>query len=1552
MRKLNHIFLACCLLLAGMATSISMQAQDKTPITVDGCRPLLAPDCVIDDIVEEVEVIGVPEHIDYTNVLDVDLENSTKISIAVADAGVLYDPIISIRDINHKYKGGQAAGFVVGSGFQLLGAEVLKSMFIVLYNDNELVKAIPVNDGNFGLLSLSLLSSGGTKTFTVDVPELDDQGEPIVFDEIMLAAAGVDADVVGSAEIYYGFVGNVEKKLQNIDKKPGFKSYQNPYSIAVAVIYDWLENDFANGDTFTPPASLLGLVLKGPFQLRVDYPDGMFAPKGAEVGFVFSNTNLANLDLLKQISIVVENTKTAESRTYKFGFETLNVDLLTSDKEARYSVKVEDDFEWNRVYLKVSQLGLLGGVLDLLGKTEFKYAYVKEFDIPSSAQKHRLNLSSDALLCENETEYTLTSDVNVTWSLKQVLDLDGKTDKTEDYKSGVTIDPTTLTKSAKVTFATPAAAGIYIFEARDEDGCTGTVTLTRGKTQEMEDASASWFCGNILNKEADKVHLENPKGGALISIDKLNNAENILDGNLSTYASYAKGLQLAAHTGIVSVKKDEGTFGADASVVGFVAETPNSLLGADVLKFYNIVLYKDGKQVYSSVVSENNTVQAALLGAPGSAKVRYAIEVPQEYVGQFDEFTLFTSGVLNLDLTGKSLKIYGAFVSDDPTCIKPSDPLDHLGVTSITSQNTGATFNYNKTGNAGLVEAVTVLANLGYLLDGTSLTDDGADKGAVSYAVANILGSTDITVKTGRKFSGKRWVGFVIKVPTGIGDVDLLTDMEIKAYNNGELVGDSDKKTFLSANLIGWTDYAYVSCYTDQPFDEVTFTNMKLIEALKGVQYLGFYTYADKDGDGIPDEEDPDFCEPPIDIEWGEPEIAADANSLCASNENEKLPVKITAKNATRLYYTLTNIDKAEMVISGFLDAETQDSFSLDIDFEALQLKSGRYELEVSVVGQTLLLPASKTFIIHAEQTTWAPKGNSTDWNVWENWTNGIPVIGCTDVVIPGQSAVFPVLEAYDSGDGSEEKPTDFNSCEGLHFDVGAEMLGAQHLEYKKAWVELELSLNRYYMLSAPLKGMYTGDFFVPQSMDGTQNNPYFTDLNEKTSPDYRFGPRVYQRLWECSAPVVNPMENVSGATDAKNGSGSTVQVDETRWTPPFNALAQSYGMGIGFSLKAGKENLPVTKARFRFPKEHTQYFYYNEDGFKTDLFETLDRTDKGKLFTDGITWPLELNYTLETESNTFLVGNPFMAHINIEKFLKGNTSVTSVKVYDGNAANSLILCDGKLLTNGADEDWTSIAPMQSFFVTFSAPAKTAQISITEDMLETKAGGDQPLRIAPQADALNEKDELMIEACADSTTACAKVVFNNTSEATYVPGEDVVLLVDDEVKPRVVVYTMADDHAVDIQQTPDADRISIGVAMSKAAPLTLKFTGRAISQWKLYDAQTRHLYDLSVSDSVSLGRVDCNAGRFTLVKAGTEDKLNLENQGLLVSRTAPGAITVASADQLPIKHCAVYAADGHLISQWEGEAMSVEGIKAEAGVNMVRAIKSDGSSYSQKVICY
>ena len=54
-----------------LMTATPMMAQEEQPITVDGCRPLLAPDCVVDDIVNELIpkaqeadgiVIGSPTH--------------------------------------------------------------------------------------------------------------------------------------------------------------------------------------------------------------------------------------------------------------------------------------------------------------------------------------------------------------------------------------------------------------------------------------------------------------------------------------------------------------------------------------------------------------------------------------------------------------------------------------------------------------------------------------------------------------------------------------------------------------------------------------------------------------------------------------------------------------------------------------------------------------------------------------------------------------------------------------------------------------------------------------------------------------------------------------------------------------------------------------------------------------------------------------------------------------------------------------------------------------------------------------------------------------------------------------------------------------------------------------------------------------------------------------------------------------------------------------------------------------------------------------------------
>ena len=107
-------------------------------------------------------------------------------------------------------------------------------------------------------------------------------------------------------------------------------------------------------------------------------------------------------------------------------------------------------------------------------------------------------------------------------------------------------------------------------------------------------------------------------------------------------------------------------------------------------------------------------------------------------------------------------------------------------------------------------------------------------------------------------------------------------------------------------------------------------------------------------------------------------------------------------------------------------------------------------------------------------------------------------------------------------------------------------------------------------MLAAPLKNMVTGDMFIPAG-----GNPVpFTSLNAASASQNRFNPRIYQRLWASDAV---------GQT-WRNGK-VTVKPTETQWTEPFNALAQEYSMGKGFSLKAvqGTATLPLI---FRFPKQ------------------------------------------------------------------------------------------------------------------------------------------------------------------------------------------------------------------------------------------------------------------------------------------------------------------------------------------------------------------------------
>ena len=1572
------------------------QTDGNAPITVDGCRPLLAPDCVVDDVVTEIAVGK--GNADYSAVLDANIDNSATIS-SLINVGVASNPIISIRDVKHKYAGGQQVGFVIGSGSKLLDLSVIKNFTITLYNDNEMVyEPITVEGETFKLLYLDLLSGKGRNTMVVDVPKADKEGKAIVFDEIMLCANGVNVDAVSlGTEVYYGFVGNAEEQLKNPEGATGDDIlYRSAHGGPLGGFFT--SDDLANaGGTVDSYTILAGIG----YTLRVEYVNG-YAPKDVEVGFVYDGENVIDVDLLSNIKIRVSNVsygtgplrtdEVLNSKDYDVSSSLASVSVISSNDRASYSVRVSGlDFEWNRVELIRSGLEVGGS------KTTYHYAYIKKFDIPDNATKCDLGLSADELICNDEATYTLTSEKPVKWELTSVKD--GEKDITSYVNVDIEqVNPTNgLSTSSTVKFVLNGEAsreGVYTFKATDADRCTGEVKITRGKTDEMTDAMASSFCGTPLDASLDGVDLTKESDGGLLVIDGLENADNIIDGDLSSYASYARGVQLAANTCIAGVKKRSGKFEKDGvKVVGFVAETPSGLLGADVLTFYRIVLYNEGKEVYSSVTDNNNAVSASLIGAPGSGMVRYAVTVPDD-VKEFDEFALFTSGVLNLDLQGKTMKIYNAFTSADPGCATApaGSPLGRLGVTPINLDATGARINYSQTGGSkfDLVTAVSTTTGLGYLIsnDVTALGDD--PKGVVTNVVANVLAPSKLAVKTGRVFDKGRWVGLVMKVPAGLASIDVLDlGMKIGTYYKGSSTGDEAGTDvgLLRANLLGYGDYVYLSVYANHKFDEVRFEKGELASVLSTTQYLGFYTYADADGDGIPDEEDPDFCEEPIVVEI-EPSRVTDINSLCEGRDGEGLKATVKAENTTGLTYNITDTDRKKIVASGTVGKDV-----ININFGSLSLGYGRYEFRVSDRVNPLTASAKAKFTIHAAQTTWNPQIEvdeestaaeggeddaalyrySTDWNKWENWTQGVPVIGCTDVIIPGENMQsFPVLEAYSGSD----KPKDFNSCDSIHFMAGAEVQGTEKLDYKYASVDFNLASGRYYMLSTPLKATYAGDFFIPADMNGSQSNDLFEKLDKETSPENRFSPRVYQRLWMQSAPTTGE----KGDKDDVTGGTGTVRYDETLWTPPFNGLTQQYGFEqalnpqayqeaedehssysiTGFSLKADAEDLPVTTLKFRLPKEHTTYYYYNEKNQQTDLYETIDRkNDAGRLYTDylkdnkdnGDNWKFPIILKTEKESTVFIAGNPFMAHINIAKFFEENTNnIKEVKVYDGNAMNSAVLCDGELLTNnnGKTKEWTSIAPMQSFFVTVESETESCQITYTEDMLETQPNGAQQLRIGRSraAKAESEGDRLTITASTGDVESNALVRFSGDASADFVPGEDAALLVDNEVRPRVQVFTIAGNRAADIQQTPQTDRITLGFMLAEAAPLTLSLSGD--TDWNLYDTLTGATYPLAGGQAVSLGTAGSSTGRYMLVRPATDISTVAPAQGIAIRRTPQGTVTITSADGTALGECAVYSADGTLTGRTNGGTTEVE-LNAAPGISIVKATKADGTTFTQKI---
>ncbi|WP_455641283.1 hypothetical protein [Parabacteroides sp.] len=417
----------------------------------------------------------------------------------------------------------------------------------------------------------------------------------------------------------------------------------------------------------------------------------------------------------------------------------------------------------------------------------------------------------------------------------------------------------------------------------------------------------------------------------------------------------------------------------------------------------------------------------------------------------------------------------------------------------------------------------------------------------------------------------------------------------------------------------------------------------------------------------------------------------------------------------------------------------------------------------------------------------------STDWNDYRNWLeikdgNEVPVsfapTSCVNVIIAKGAPNYPEL-------------TEDSYCNDIHLEDRAMIAGIHRLTYQNASMEFTLKQeekDRFIMWSAPLKKVYTGDYHFKKG-----NTPYWGD--------------VYMNFFQ----MVNPDYPQSIAK-------------ENAFTATFGSVGTELPLGTAFTAKVTNLN---TDATFTFPQSATAY---TDD--KGNTATGLSRTNAGRFITDGAintaTGVLELPVNGNNSYKMIHVPNPFMAYLDINKFLQENSSTleSSYKLWDGDInsnyisviasgedeANRLIVDDSKIPASTV----SFVPPLKSFFVMKkSASTNVQKLRITADMLTTSpATPPYTLRSTE-----TEQNILRIRASQNGNENMTVLLNKERAVPAYKGDEDSYKLFNDASPIAVYTLSPAKD-ALAINSSGDfSSDVRLGVRLRQPGTVKLDFSG-------------------------------------------------------------------------------------------------------------------------------
>ncbi len=502
------------------------------------------------------------------------------------------------------------------------------------------------------------------------------------------------------------------------------------------------------------------------------------------------------------------------------------------------------------------------------------------------------------------------------------------------------------------------------------------------------------------------------------------------------------------------------------------------------------------------------------------------------------------------------------------------------------------------------------------------------------------------------------------------------------------------------------------------------------------------------------------------------------------------------------------------------------------------------------------------------------------------------------------------------------------NICREIYFKPGAELINQQRLSYQLAWVEKLLDRNRWYMLSAPLKGTYAGDMYLPATaitdyslgtsatVTGKQVTEAFQPISFNTTTYSRTNYPVYQRSWDHNADGARAYTETTDprATQYSGGLLFDGEVTSTfaQWTHVYNDVQVQYDALQGFVLRAHKKDgTSGEQVLFRWPKFDTSYSYYNYDDTEGTVNQgvTKGTSNYGRFVTDGLDNKAAMTKALDqpnanTDNQYFLVGNPYMASIDMEKFFTLNPTLnSSYWTMDGNPSTA--------------QSTGLIKPMESFFVKTTTP--TTEIVFNNSVM-----------IDGNAPAANTSAPQLTQAL---TLTAKNEKGQSVATVSQEEGQNVETLFDSNLAEVPMVYTVADGKAVSIHHlTADVEAVCFGVTCSgdEAVDVRLQGLDNMGEIRYVFDAADGSTTEVSEGDVLSI--VPNEYGRYFLTSKNSTTGMKDEvAAGIRVS--VHGGVVKVSAAQ-PLGTVRAVSTGGALMHQETGCGQTVA-FRLQQGVYVV-----------------